>query len=216
MEPYIDEYGRSRTHVFGRLSENRILMEIDPQYIANLKAIKDPNKRKAWLEGSWDIVAGGMFDDLWDADVHILPNFDIPEICKVDRSFDWGSSKPFSVGWHVEFPAMLDVVFVDDSVRRFFKGDVIRYREWYGWNGSPNEGLGMVNGDIGQGIKSREAEYFEKRKVAAGPADVSIFGDAKRRVRSIADEVSTGSGIKFVRADCTTHLTNHAKSRGTM
>ena len=201
MEPFIDDYGRSRTHVFGRLSENRILMEIDPQYIANLKAITDPNKRKAWLEGSWDIVAGGMFDDLWDVDVHVLPNFTIPDVCKVDRSFDWGSAKPFSVGWHVEFPSMLDVTFVDDSVRRFFKGDIVRYREWYGWNGTPNEGLSMVNSDIGQGVKSREAEYFEGRKVLAGPADVSIFGDAKRRVRSISDEVAAGSGIKFVRAD---------------
>jgi hypothetical protein len=202
LAPWFDDYGRSRVHIFGRLSENRILMEVDPMYIANLKAITDPNKRKAWLDGSWDIVAGGMFDDLWNRDVHVIAPFvEIPDVVRIDRSFDWGSAKPFSLGWHGEIPMLLDIPLVDGTTKRFYKGDIIRLREWYGWNGAPNEGMYMTNGDIGLGIKSREAQYFAGRKIEPGPADPSIFGDGKRRVNDIADEIAATSGIKFRAAD---------------
>ena len=29
----------------------------------------------AWLDGSWDIVAGGMFDDVWRPQWNLLPDF---------------------------------------------------------------------------------------------------------------------------------------------
>ena len=59
-------------------------------------------RERAWLFGDWDITAGGMFDDLWDASVHVVQPFEIPGTWYLDRSFDWGSSKPYSVGWWAE------------------------------------------------------------------------------------------------------------------
>jgi hypothetical protein len=53
---------KTQTHLFGSYKENKYL---SPEYIAELEKITDPNRRKAWLEGSWDIVSGGMFDDVW-------------------------------------------------------------------------------------------------------------------------------------------------------
>jgi hypothetical protein len=35
-------------------------------------AIKDPNRRKAWVEGSWDVTSGGRFDHLWNASLTSL------------------------------------------------------------------------------------------------------------------------------------------------
>lgn len=200
MEPWFDEYGRSRVHIFGSLFENKILMEVDPMYIANLKAVVDPNKRKAWLEGSWDIVAGGMFDDLWDANVHVISQPASLDGLNLNRAFDWGASKPFSVGWYGEARQDVDVPLVDGQNLYLLKGDIIRLREWYGWNGSPNEGLNMANGDIAQGIKRREAEYFPGRQVLPGPADPSIFPGKRMRVNAVSNEMQAAAGIKFVEA----------------
>ena len=49
--------------IFGSYKENRYL---SPEYVLELESIKDENKRRAWLEGDWDITSGGMFDDVWE------------------------------------------------------------------------------------------------------------------------------------------------------
>ena len=63
---------------------------------------RDPNKRKAWLLGDWNIVAGGALDDVWKPDVHVIPRFPVPAGWRVDRSFDWGSSHPAACTWWAE------------------------------------------------------------------------------------------------------------------
>jgi len=93
-----DEVGRERVAIHGEIWENSHLLENDPEYLKNLEA-QSGAKRKAWLEGDWDIVAGGMFGDVWDAKTHIVEPFKIPQTWRIDRSFDWGSARPHSVGW---------------------------------------------------------------------------------------------------------------------
>ena len=88
-----------RVAIHGHIMENRILLDADPQYISRLRAsARNPSELKAWLKGDWDIVAGGMFDDVWAPKRLVLDPFPIPSTWRVDRSFDWGSSRPFSVG----------------------------------------------------------------------------------------------------------------------
>jgi hypothetical protein len=65
----------TRVAIHGSFKENPYL---DPQYIATLMAIKDPNRRKAWVEGSWDVTSGGRFDHLWNASHHVIKPFRIP------------------------------------------------------------------------------------------------------------------------------------------
>jgi hypothetical protein len=67
---------RKQVAIFGSYKENPYL---DPLYIAELESISDPNKRAAWLEGDWDIVAGGALDDVWRKQKHILPRFPCPQ-----------------------------------------------------------------------------------------------------------------------------------------
>lgn len=66
-------------------------------YIEQLKALPE-QKRKAFLEGSWDIFAGQVFTE-WAVNTHVVKNFEIPKDWKRYISMDWGSNKPFSVGW---------------------------------------------------------------------------------------------------------------------
>jgi len=47
---YVDEFGNSRIFIPARVTDNPTLMEKDPAYIQKLKAIKDDQLRKAWLE----------------------------------------------------------------------------------------------------------------------------------------------------------------------
>jgi len=75
---------------------------LDHDYSGKLEGLGDPALVKAMRDGDWNIVAGGMFDDLWTPSVHIVRSFEIPYSWKINRGFDWGSSKPFSVLWFAE------------------------------------------------------------------------------------------------------------------
>lgn len=180
--PLIEEYDDlgeplpERIAIHGYLDENQILLTADPKYKAKIKAACKGNKaqEKAWLHGSWDIIAGGMFDDVWDPKRHVVPNFDIPHSWKIYRAFDWGSSAPFSVGWWAESDGC-DLKLPDGRVVSTVRGDLFRMAEWYGWNGEPNEGLKMINHDIAKGIIERELAMGIHDRCKAGPADAAIF-----------------------------------------
>jgi hypothetical protein len=166
-----EDFVKTQVHLFGSYRENKYL---SPQYVAELESIKDPNKRKAWLNGDWDIVAGGMFEDEWDSHTHIVAPFDIPHSWKIDRSFDWGSSKPFSVGWWAESDGS-DVKLRDGTWRSTVKGDIFRIAEWYGTSGKTNQGLRLLASKIAEGIVAREIAMGLYGRVRPGPADNSIW-----------------------------------------
>lgn len=198
----VDNVRRGRVAIHGSIWENKILLEADPAYLANLQADTDQNRKKAWLLGDWDIVAGGALDDVWDAKKHVLRPFKIPRSWIVNRSFDWGSSKPFSVGWWAESDGTR--VEVSPGVFRTFpRGTLFRIFEWYGSNGQPNEGCKLDSDKIGKGIKEREidlAKRLDGQRINQGPGDSSIFdlqdGD------SIANKIDRGYGTKcFVPAN---------------
>lgn len=188
--------GQRRANIFSSVEENQPLLKNDPNYVAKLDGITDPNLRKAWRHGSWDVVAGGMFDDVWNKDYHILAPFRIPHTWRIDRSFDWGSSRPFSVGWWAESDGT-DAIMANGLRRSFPRGTVFRIAEWYGWTGEPNKGLKMLAIEIARGIKKRESD-MGLRNVQMGPADSSIF-DTQNGM-CIADDMSNG-GVRWTRAD---------------
>lgn len=211
VEGEIDEKGRrqpARLAIHGHISENTILLKSDPDYIDRLKqSAKSDAELAAWIEGSWDIVAGGMFDDVWKPKVHVVRPFNIPSSWRLDRSFDWGSSRPFSVGWWAESDGS-DYMDGDGRVRSSVRGDLFRIAEWYGTTGEPNEGLKMLAVDIAKGIIQREIDMRLHGRVKAGPADSSIFDvengmciadDMERKVR--LDDGREFPGPKFDRAD---------------
>lgn len=162
---------KTQCHIFGSYRENRYL---SPDYVAELENLDDPNKKEAWLKGNWDITAGGMFDDLWKSSVHVIEPFEIPRSWKIDRSFDWGSSRPFSVGWWAESDGT-DIVYPDGTRKSTVRGDLYRIAEWYGTTGKHNEGLRMLARDVSKGVIARQLRMPWGNRVQPGPADNSIW-----------------------------------------
>lgn len=158
-----DDYSFTQSLV----QDNDALMSNDPEYVKSLEALP-PKLRKAWLEGSWDVFAGQFFeefrddpehyqDGLW---THVIEPFDIPPDWKIYRSYDFGYSKPFSVGWWA----------VD------FDGRVYRILELYGWNGIPNEGVKWPPDEQARRIAEVEAQHpYLKGKRIQGVADPAIW-----------------------------------------
>lgn len=188
-----------RVAIHGHISENTILLSADPDYIKNIRAAaSNPSQLAAWLEGSWDVTSGGMFDDLWQVRRHSVAPFAIPKSWTVDRSFDWGSSKPFSVGWWAESDGT-ELTFPDGKVMQTVRGDLFRVAEWYGCRkGAPNEGLKMLASDIAEGIKFREMSMGLAGRVKPGPADSSIFDEENGNC--IAKDMQR-KGVSWEKAD---------------
>lgn len=88
------------------VTDNKALMESDPEYVKKLEALPSKLKR-AWLDGDWDIFEGQFFEEFRDVpehyhdrlNTHVIEPFEIPKSWKIYRSFDFGYSKPFSCDW---------------------------------------------------------------------------------------------------------------------
>jgi hypothetical protein len=161
-----EESVKERVYIPSRLGDNRLLMENDPLYVLNLRQAGSEALVKAWLAGDWSIIDGAFFDE-WSERI-ILPmsveGMLGPSLLRF-RAFDWGSARPFSVGWY----ALLDKDLHVGS-QRLPKGALVKYREWYGAKG-PNMGLKMTADMVAQGIWERE----KGERIRYGVADPSIF-----------------------------------------
>ncbi len=189
-------------HIFGSYKENKYL---DAKYVAFLDSIKDPNKRRAWLGGDWSITSGGALDDLWNASVHIKPRFVVPKAWRVTRSFDWGSTSPFSVGfWAI---ANGEEVILPNGERFCpFKGSRIRLAEIYGCEKTKddlgnmvyaygtNRGLMLTAAEVARQIKEKQEELlidgWVQSEFTPGPADGTIFN----KDPNIPDKTQDGWG----------------------
>jgi hypothetical protein len=189
-----------RVAIHGYLQENKVLLAADPRYVQKLRsAASNPAELKAWLYGDWNIVAGGMFDDVWNPRVHIVPTFPseiIPRGWKLFRGYDHGSSKPFSVGIWAESNG--EPLVYGGKAYGIIRGDLIRVREWYGWSGRDNEGCKLASTDIAQGILDRLDDWGLRGRVKPGPADSSIF-DAYEGSKSVASDMKQ-KGVRWVPA----------------
>ena len=194
----MEEGGMLRQYITAKLEDNPTLMREDPMYEQRLEGLGDPSLVKAMRSGDWNIVSGGMFDDLWLPEKHVWTPFQIPSSWRVDRAFDWGSSKPFSVGWWAESDGapIVTGAGVHQRQRSVPRGSMFLIAEWYGWNGKPNTGLKMMSRDIAKGIIEREK--FIHHEVEPGPADSSIFDAVDGK--SIASEMELEK-VRWVPAD---------------
>lgn len=192
-----EEGGMKRQFVRAVLEDNPFLAKNDPDYEKRLEGLGNPTLVKAMRQGDWDIVAGGMIDDVWNKNIHILDAFRIPKTWKIDRSFDWGSSKPFSVGWWAESDGS-EVELIDGTTRNFPRGTLFRIAEWYGWNGKANQGLNYTADKIAKGILEREKRLGLLGRVVPGPADSSIYDTENGNC--IADDMAL-IGVRWIKAN---------------
>jgi hypothetical protein len=174
-------------------TENPFITE---DYIFQLETKPDA-LRRALLNGDWDSFEGQVFTEFVDdprhyADrigTHVIEPFKIPLDWPRYMSFDYGYTRPFSVGWWAVDPA----------------GRVYRYKEWYGCKPKqPNTGLEMTPALIAEGIIEREAEEIENNLHVDRIADPSIFD--KSRGDSVADQMEpmgARKGVFFHKGDNT-------------
>ncbi len=168
-----------RASIHGHIDENKILLAADPDYKATISAsASNPSMASAWLDGSWNLVAGGIISEVWSSAYNVRPRFVVPSSWRITRAFDWGSSRPFSVGWYAISDGS-DFALPNGRIAATIRGDTFRVREWYGWSGKANEGLKMNAAKIAEGIVERELSWGwmvdGRSRVRPGPADASIF-----------------------------------------
>lgn len=185
MTSFPSEDGGRRVYIPARLDDNQALVRNDPNYWRRVEAAAGGREDilRAWRYGDWNIVAGGMFDDCFGPG-SVLDPFPIPDSWRIDRSFDWGSSKPFSVCWWAESNGEQP----RGQARFFPPGSLIMMAEWYGSTGKPNEGTRMLAVEIARGILEKERSMDVTRRVRSGPADPSIF--ASENGVNIADDMA--------------------------
>lgn len=170
-----------------------------PEYIGNLylAANNDPEIIKSWLLGDWNVMLGAYFHE-WNPRLHVIKQFSIPKTWTRFMSLDWGSYRPYSIGWWAVVPDEFD--FADTfgyvpSVQswatqeniRLPKGAIVRYKELYGAqkdiNGMtvPNMGLKETVEEVA--FKITQAERLEPKngegrpRIAYRVADPKIFSE---------------------------------------
>lgn len=181
---------KSRIFVPSTVFDNKILINNDPSYLTRLASLPE-KERAALLYGDWNSFSGQVFSEWRDniegyddgINTHVIRPFKIPPEWRIFRGFDWGYSRPFSVGWY--------------AVDR--EGKMYRIRELYGCNGTPNEGVRWDAAKIAREIKRIEFEDENLHgKQVFGVADPAIF--QKNGGESIG-EIMEKSGVYFDRGD---------------
>ena len=171
-----------------RIQDNRALLNADPAYIDRLYQVGSEQLVRAWLEGDWNAIEGAYFD-CWSPKLVVRP-VALPDHWLRFRGFDWGSARPFSVGWWAVATEALETA---DGI--IPAGAMVCYREWYGASG-PNVGLKLHAEEVAAGIVAREREGEE---IVYSVADPSIF--AEDGGPSIAERMWVGSRILWRPAD---------------
>ena len=199
-----EDYSFIQAHV----TDNKALMESQPDYIKQLEALP-PKLKEAWLYGRWDIFEGQFFEDFRvSPDVqlcrkagitpeeavaqhrwtHVIAPFDLNAGEKrgwnIMRSYDFGYNKPFSLGyWAVDYDGVL-----------------YRILEIYGCTQTPNEGVKWSPDEQFRRISEfeREHPWLRGRKIVDSVADPSIWDSS--RGESVA-ETAARYGIYFTPGD---------------
>lgn len=156
-----NEGGLLRQYIPALLEDNPSMAADDPDYESRLQGLGHPALVRAMRYGDWDVVAGGAFEK-WDRAKHVIRHFTPPRHWTRIMGQDWGTARPFSIGWYcvVEGETLLKGRDGEPDVA-LPHGALVRYREWYGWNGKPNEGCRMESHEVALRILEIEQDDDE-------------------------------------------------------
>ena len=128
----------SYCYIPAKLTDNPYLMKNDPGYTKRLMDLPE-HERDALINGIWDSEAGRFFPS-WKKQTHVIDSFTPTPMDYCYIAIDWGTAKPFSVGWYC--------MTNEDRI--------IRYREYYGIRGKvADEGIGLQAEVVAQHICDR-------------------------------------------------------------
>lgn len=181
----LKEVTLERVFIPSRLKDNPKLLQNDPGYILRLRETGSAQLVKAWLEGDWNGVDGTYFSEFSEVRHILRGTLTLPDYWTRFRALDWGSAAPFSVGWYA---------VSDGTAPGIPRGCLVKFREWYGWNGKPNKGLKLDPGLVAEGILNREKDL----RISYGVADPSIF--TTQGGPSIAEQMIV-AGCSWFRGD---------------
>lgn len=192
-----DENPDDYEFIQAKVTDNKALMEASPEYVSFLKNLP-PKKRKAWLDGDWDIYEGQFFDEFTnDPDhyddkrwTHVINPIPIRKHWTILRSFDWGSYRPFSVGWWA--------IDEDDVMYRILELYGVQHS---GAEAIPDVGLKWSADKVFSEIARIEREHpWLKGKQIQGVADPAIF---KEDGGPSFAETAGNYGVYFTKGDNT-------------
>lgn len=193
-----EEGGLKRQFVPALLDDNPTLLENDPDYEQRLEGLGSPDLVKAMRYGLWDITAGAALEKL-SREKHMLRPFTPPQHWTKFTVIDWGTAKPFCVGWFCVCDDDLELTAKDTWPLRFVpKGAIILYREYYGWNGKPNEGCRMESFEVAQRIIEMEDDFGEIMDYRIGDSSMWSQHDGP----TVAERMYTGTGGRYDMAPC--------------
>lgn len=181
---------RKRIFIPSSVWDNKILLDNDPNYLANLAQLPDA-ERRALLYGDWNSFSGQVFTE-WRDDpsgyksrrwTHVIEPFRIPPHWRRYRSFDFGYAKSFAVQWWA----------IDEE------GTAYLYRQLYGCTDTPNTGLKWEPAHIARKIREIE-EAEENGSRIIGVADPSIWDESRGTAGTVINLMER-EGIYFEKGD---------------
>ena len=190
-----DEKAEDYEFIQAKVTDNKALMEMNPDYIGYLKNLP-PKLRKAWLDGDWNVYEGQFFEEFRDNPdgydtrqwTHVINPIQIRRHWPIYRSFDWGYRRPFSAGYYA----------IDEDMV------VYRIAELYGVQKSgmeslANEGVKWAPERVFSEMQRMEHEHpLLRGREIHGVADPAIW-DAEQG-KSIA-QTAMQYGIFFEKGD---------------
>lgn len=106
---------------------------ISPDYIKQLESLPE-QKRKAYLEGSWDVFEGQYFS-VWDRKLHVINPFMPNKKAVIVGGMDWGRVDNFS--FH-----LTEITRIDTQGSHFYRSKV--FMEVYGTEHTPAEWSAII------------------------------------------------------------------------
>lgn len=112
FRPDLNEDPNDYAFVPARVTDNDVLLDRDPKYLARLNSLPEP-LRSQLKDGDFEAGAGLALPDL-RRDTHLIAAFPVPEHWQRFGSFDWGYQHPFVFS---DFAVSEDgVVYLVDTV----------------------------------------------------------------------------------------------------
>lgn len=146
---------------------------IDPAYAARMELRRktDPEGYRVYALGEWGLL-GGRFFTCWHDSVNICKPFPIPDSWIHVRAMDWGSARPYSVGWYA----------ID------YDGNAYKYRELYGYGGKANVGTKETAKQVAQ--KIADLERNDKKLISYAVLDSACWASSGTTGPTIAEELN--------------------------
>lgn len=174
------------------VTDNKILLSHDPQYLDRLELSGSPALVRAWRYGDWSAVAGAYYPE-FSLNRHVIFPCDLPDHLTRIHGLDWGQggpADPFAVLWAAISDGTIRAVTADGNQLIIPRESLIFYREWYGR--TPER---VFAEQVAEGIIEREDEKIDYRV-----AGVDLFD--QRGGPSLAERFKPYA-IHYRRADTT-------------